>query len=101
MSDYFSTFGVRDWERTDVINSDRTNMCRFPNREDDGYDKVRNAIGFHLGTKRSKTDDGLPGELSLVDPSNADNMANWRESNSSTVIFDCNGLSRQCYVNPI
>ncbi|KAK2754787.1 hypothetical protein FQN54_006680 [Arachnomyces sp. PD_36] len=97
VSDYFSTFGVRDWERTDVINADRMNMCRFPNREDDGYDKVRNAIGFHLATKRSKSNnDGSCAELSSVDPSNGENTANWRESNTSTIIFDCNGLSQDC-----
>lgn len=99
LSDYFSTFGVRDWERTDVINADRTNMCRYPNREDDGYDKVRNAIGFHLAVKRSKAKEGVCRERSSVGPSNVENTANWRESDASTVIFDCNGLSRQFYLN--
>ena len=56
--DCSSTFGIRDWERTDFINADQMNMCRFQNREDDGYDKVRNAIRFHLDTKRNKTEDG-------------------------------------------
>ena len=42
--DESSSFGFRDFEQRDFINSNHMEMCRFSSRQDDGYRKSMMAL---------------------------------------------------------
>ena len=58
-----SSFGFRKYEQRDMINKNHTEMCRFANRDDDGYEKFLVALRDHLESIKGIKPERLRAEL--------------------------------------
>lgn len=73
-----SSFGFRDFEQRDFINSNHMEMCRFPSRQDDGYRKSMMALTDILDSIHQRGKQSLSEAQRMGEDIHQGSSVNWQ-----------------------